>query len=384
MHNKVTRGVLLVVPEQLVFFIMTKRDDIQKEALEIAHKHKRCGLGISMGVGKTFIGLKYIDDLQGKNMRKLKVLVVAPKLSIFKSWESDAVKFNIDITNIEFSTYLSLYKQNPHVYDIVVLDECHSLLNSSITFLEMFTGRILGLTGTPPRHYNSEKGQLVFKYCPIMYKYTTDVAVDDDILNDYKIIVHKMNLSIENTIEVKLKDKSFFTSEAKNYAYWTQRIMDSMSKKQTQISAIMRMKAMMEFKTKEKYTKDLLLDIDDKCIVFCNTQDQADQMCKYSYHSKNPDSEDNLQQFKEGNISELSCVLQLSEGVNIPELKSGVIMHAYGNERKSSQRIGRMLRLNPTETSVIHILCYKNTVDEKWVEEALKDFDESKIKYFDV
>lgn len=360
------------------------RDTIQDEALLIGLQHKRCGLALSMGVGKTLIGLKYITTLQEKNMRKLKVLVVAPKLSIFKSWESDAVKFNIDITNVEFSTYLSLYKQNPHVYDIVVLDECHSLLNSSITFLEMFTGRILGLTGTPPRHYNSEKGQLVLKYCPIMYKYTTDVAVDDDILNDYKVIVHKMALSTENTIEVKLKDKSFFTSEVKNYAYWTQRIMDSMSKKQTQISAIMRMKAMMEFKTKEKYTKDLLSDIEDKCIVFCNTQDQADRMCKYSYHSKNPDSEDNLQQFKEGTISELSCVLQLSEGVNIPELKAGVIMHAYGNERKSSQRIGRMLRLNPTETSVIHILCYKDTVDEKWVEEALKDFDESKIKYFDV
>jgi superfamily II DNA or RNA helicase len=363
---------------------MNKREQVQKEALEIAHKHKRCGLGISMGVGKTLIGLKYIDDLQGKNMRKLKVLVVAPKLSIFKSWETDAVKFNIDITNVEFSTYLSLYKQNPHVYDIVVLDECHSLLNSSLVFLEMFTGRILGLTGTPPRHYNSEKGQLVFKYCPIMYKYTTDVAVDDDILNDYKIIVHKMALSTENTIEVKLKDKSFFTSESKNYSYWTQRIMDANTKKQEQIASIMRMKALMDFRTKEQYAKDLVLEIEDKCIIFCNTQDQADRLCKHSYHSGNVDSEDNLENFKKGNIDYLSCVLQLNEGVNIPNLKVGIILHAYGNERKSSQRIGRLLRLNPDDTSVIHILCYRNTVDDRWVTEALKDFDQSKIKYFDI
>jgi len=363
---------------------MNKREEVQQDALDIALQQKRCGLAVSMGVGKTLIGLKYVDELQGKNMRKLKVLVVAPKLSIFDSWRNDAIKFDIDVDNIEFTTYLSLYKKNPHIYDVLVLDECHSLLPSSLPFLEMFTGRILGLTGTPPRHVNSEKGMLVHKYCPIMYKYTTDVAVGDDILNDYKIIVHKMNLSSDNTIEVKLKDKSFFTSEAKNYAYWTQRIMDSVSKKQTQIAAVMRMKAMMEFKTKEKYTKELLSDIDDKCIVFCNTQDQANQMCKYSYHSKNPESENNLQEFKNGNISELSCVLQLSEGVNIPELRAGVIMHAYGNERKSSQRIGRLLRLNPDETSVIHILCYKNTVDEKWVDEALKDFDQSKIKYFDV
>ena len=58
-------------------------------------------------------------------------------------------------------------------------------------------------------------------------------------------------------------------------------------------------------------------------------------------------------------------------------------MHAYGNERKSSQRIGRLLRLNPTETSIVHILCYKGTVDETWVGEALKDLDQTKIKYFD-
>jgi superfamily II DNA or RNA helicase len=88
--------------------------------------------------------------------------------------------------------------------------------------------------------------------------------------------------------------------------------------------------------------------------------------------------------FKSGKIDKLSCVLQLNEGINIPNLRAGIIMHAYGNERKSSQRIGRLLRLNPTETAIVHILCYKNTVDERWVTEALKDFDQSKIKYFDV
>jgi hypothetical protein len=59
-------------------------------------------------------------------------------------------------------------------------------------------------------------------------------------------------------------------------------------------------------------------------------------------------------------------------------------MHAYGNERKSSQRIGRLLRLNPDDKATIHILCYKDTVDERWVNEALKDLDQSKIKYFDI
>lgn len=362
---------------------MTKREQVQQDALDIAIKHKRCGLGISMGVGKTLIGLKYIDHFQGLD-KKARVLIVAPKLSIFDSWRSDAEKFNIDISNAEFTTYISLNKKVPGDYDILVLDECHSVLYPHKAFLGMFTGRILGLTGTPPRHHNSEKGEMVSEFCPIMFRYITDEAVGDDILNDYRIIVHKMPLSSSNNISVRTRNNHFVTSETKSYSYWSQRIMEATTKKQEQIASIMRMKALMGFKTKEVYAKKLLDEIEDKCIIFCNTQEQADDMCVHSYHSTNANSEDNLEMFKQNKIDKLSCVLQLNEGVNIPELRAGIIMHAYGNERKSSQRIGRLLRLNPDDTAVVHILCYEGTVDERWVKEALKDFDQSKIKYFDV
>ena len=362
---------------------MSKREEIQQEALDIALKNKRCGLGISMGVGKTLIGLNYYNFFKGED-KEVRVLVVAPKLSIFNSWKDDGEKFNIDTSNIKFTTYLSLNKEDPSKYDVVILDECHSLLDSHLSFLGHFTGRILGLTGTPPRYPQSEKGRMVHQFCPIKYKYITDDAVEDNILNDYLIIVHKMSLSNENNIQVKLKDMDFWTSEVKNYNYWSNRIMMANTKKQEQISSIMRMKALMGFQTKEAYTKKLLNEIEDKCIVFCNTQDQADRLCKYSVHSKNVDADENLQKFKDGNIDKLSCVMQLNEGVNIPELRAGIIMHAYGNERKSSQRIGRLLRLNPTEKATIHILCYKDSVDERWVTEALRDLDQTKIKYFEI
>jgi superfamily II DNA or RNA helicase len=364
---------------------MSKREEIQQEALDMAIANKRCGLGISMGVGKTLIGLRYIDYYQQANMKKLRVLIVAPKVSIFDSWDSDAAKFGISLDNAEYTTYLSLHKKNPGHYDIVILDECHSLLISHTVFLAQFTGRILGLTGTPPRHFQSEKGKMVHQFCPILYKYITDDAVSDDILNDYRIIVHTMPISNINSLPVNMKDgKQFYTSERKSYDYWTKRIAGAQSKKQEQIASVMRMRVLMDFRTKETYVKKLLDDIEDKCIIFCNTQDQADRICKNSYHSNNEESEQNLQDFKKGKISELSCVLQLNEGINIPELRAGIIMHAYGNERKSSQRLGRLLRLNPTETAYVHILCYKDTVDERWVAEALRDLDPRKIKYFDV
>jgi len=138
----------------------------------------------------------------------------------------------------------------------------------------------------------------------------------------------------------------------------------------------------MEFTSKEALAIALAGQIKDKCLVFANTMEQADRLCQHRYHSNNPLSEESLLAFKEGKIGKLSCVLQLSEGVNIPHLKQSIILHAYGNERKTAQRIGRTLRLNPDEKAVINILCYKDTVDTRWVQDALANFDQSKIKYF--
>jgi len=359
---------------------MNKRDQIQQDALSTTLQHKRCGVGISMGVGKTLIGLKYIQHLQSERLIPYMVLVVAPKLSIFESWKQDAEKFNIDIESVDFTTYLSLNKQ-PKIYDIIILDECHSLLNSHEEYLNHFPGRILGLTGTPPKWKDSEKGQMVNKYCPIKYKYITDEAIEDNILNDYSIVVHMISLDERKNKPVEFRDKKWMSSELDNYMYWSDRIDKATGSKSRQIASIMRMKAMMEYKSKETYAQKLFESITDKCILFANTQDQADRLCNHSYHSNNPDSEEILQSFNAGVITKMSAVLQLNEGVNIKKLKAGIILHAYGNERKTAQRIGRLLRLNPDDTALIHILCYKNTVDENWVKSSLEGFDQSKIVY---
>ena len=147
---------------------------------------------------------------------------------------------------------------------------------------------------------------------------------------------------------------------------------------------VLRMKAMKGYKTKLEYVKYLLPMIEDKCIIFANTIEQAEMLSSYSYHSKNPDNEVNLEKFSNGEIDVLSCVEQLSEGVNIPDLKSAIIMHAYGNEKKLMQRLGRLMRLKPDEKATIHILMYNDTQDVKWVNNSLQDLDSSKVSYFEL
>lgn len=353
------------------------KDSIQQQALSAIANNNRCGVGVSMGVGKTLIGLKHM----ARNFDELsKFLVVAPKKSIFQSWIDDANKFNLSylLDRITFTTYISLSKQDVD-YDVIYLDECHSLLHSHDPWLSAYKGKILGLTGTPPKMTKSEKGQMVERYCPIVYRYVVDSAVNDKILNDYKIILHPVYLDDRKNLKIEKNGKVWFTSEESSYEYWTDRLDNSVSAKDIHITRILRMKALMGFPSKERYAKSLFDSITDKCILFANTHDQADKLCSHSYHSSNPDSEDNLIKFKSGEINKLSAVLQLNEGVNIPNLKEGIILHSYGNERKSSQRIGRLLRLNPEDTSTIHILYYKYTIDEQWVRFAVEDFDQERI-----
>ncbi|MCX6195580.1 MAG: DEAD/DEAH box helicase family protein [Flavobacteriia bacterium] len=354
------------------------REDIQLEALAATDGKIRCSVVLGTGVGKTLVGLNHMD----RNTTPLmKCLVVAPKKSIFTSWKDDAQKFNKQylVGRMVFTTYLSLKKHNPADYDVLYLDEAHSLLDNHRVFLENFKGKILGLTGTPPKYKQSERGALYQQFCPVIYTFKADDAIENGILNDYQIIVHKINLGTSKNYQVAMKGKSFLTSEEQNYTYWSRRI--DLGSGNMHMLRVMRMKAMMEYPTKERYAKILFNNINSKCILFANTQDQADRLCDYSYHSKNLKSEENLEKFKTGKIMKLSTVLQLNEGVNISNLKQGIIMHAYGNERKASQRIGRLLRLNPDDKAIVHILCYVDTIDEKWVKEALENFDQSKITW---
>jgi len=359
------------------------REGIQREALHVALKHKRSGLAISMGVGKTRIAIQH---MQKHFTAFLEVLVVVPTNTIKEAWLRELTKMDMDklVKHITFTNYRSINKHKPTEFDIVYLDECHSLKSTHEPFLKSYTGKILGLTGTPPRYEKSEKAILVQRYCPIKYEFDIDSATDSNILNNYKIFVHQLELSQKPTLKKKKKDGSFwYTSEAKDYNYCTNRISSAkVGSKEMQFAAIMRMRALMDYPTKEAYVKSILKRISTKCIVFANTQKQADLLCKHSYHTGNSNSDDNLELFSDGRINQLSCVLQLSEGVSIPDLKSGIIMHAYGNEKKTAQRIGRLLRLNPSEVATCHILCYNKTKDTQWVASALRSFDQSKIKYY--
>lgn len=354
---------------------------VQDEALTAILPHRRCTAVAGTGVGKTLLGLKHMS---AKYHDTIKYLVVAPKLSIFDEWKSQAIEHGYEmlLPHIRFSTYISLPKQG-FDDDVVYFDEIHNLLETHEPWLDKHPGEMLGLTGTPPVNHWAKKYKRINRYCPIVFEYAVDDGVKDGIINDYEVIVHMVDLDERKNIPVVTKTGStFYTSERATYEYWTTRVDSAETPKQRQIASVMRMKQMQSFKSKELKAKQIFDGTVNKTILFAGTKEQANRLGAYTYYSGNPKSKENLSKFKSGEITKLVAINQLSEGVNIPNLKEGIIIHSYsGNSPKTRQMLGRLLRLFPTDKSTLVILCYRNSVDEQWVGENLSVLDSTKIIY---
>ena len=370
-----------------------KKQALQNHVLTVVKGHRLAGVAVAMGVGKTLIGLRdmarILPECQSLEATTKPFLVAAPTQAILDSWPQEAQKFGLThlLDTITFTTYRSLSKilSQGH-YHKLYLDECHALKDSHEPELRAHVKRkksILGLTGTPPAQSDSEKGRLVATYCPILVDYTTDEAVLAGLLNDYRLVVHRLPLSPVRDYLLTFKSgQQFTTSERENYQYWSGRLANAAQDKlPIETLRLLRMQALMHYPGKGRYMTHLASQFTEKVLLFTCNQQQAEQQAEHTYHSKNKESQANLAKFNTGEIQRLACVAQLSEGVNIPHLRVGIIWHAFGNERKAAQRIGRLLRLNPEETATVHLLQYQNTVDEQWVDQALAAFDPAKISY---
>jgi superfamily II DNA or RNA helicase len=357
-----------------------RKQALQNQVLATIQGRRLAGIALTMGLGKTLTGLRDMDRLltAGKlpdQSDSKPFLVAAPTQAILDSWPQEARKFGLVhlLDHITFTTYSSLGKAlAAGTYQKLYLDECHALKDSHEPGLKAHAAKkrsILGLTGTPPAQAHSEKGRLVATYCPIVVDYTTDEAVLAGLLNDYRLVVHRLPLhTVRDYVLATKSGSQFTTSERENYAYWSKRLANA-AKDQLPIETlrILRMQALMNYPGKGYYMRYLASQQTDKVLLFTCNQQQAEEQADHTYHSKNKHSQANLDKFNAGDISCLACVAQLSEGISIPNLRVGIIWHAFGNERKAAQRIGRLMRLNPDRTATVHLLAYQDTVDEQWV-----------------
>jgi superfamily II DNA or RNA helicase len=159
------------------------RDRIQSEAIKAIKKAKYTGIiDVSPRVGKS----KLIIDCLNLLKKKPKIIITAPYNTILDSWREEFDKWSYkhkETTSL--INQRSLSKVDLDNFDLIIIDECHSLSDFQIGILRASKTRKLGMSGSIS---DSTKQRLRDTLnLKIIYKYTVDEAVDDDIVSDYEI-----------------------------------------------------------------------------------------------------------------------------------------------------------------------------------------------------
>lgn len=361
------------------------REKIQESNKLIWYNNNCKGtLALATGTGKSKIAVDVVKE--NKEWKTIFLVVPTEKLRD-ENWKDEFKKWNAskDYYRIERICYASMAKTIvDETIDLVILDEAHNLTEAnSIFFKNNKIERILGLTATPPE---DEIKKVIFKeYCPVLSVYSLDEGVKDGIIAPYEIVVIECRLDNEDKyIKGGSKDKPFLTTEQKHYEYLSKKILQLQFARKPEIAkwAILeRMRFIYKLKSKTKVAKSIVENLikDDRSLIFCGGIEQAEELCKYTFHSKSSDKW--LNQFIKGKINHLSSIRCLNEGMNIPLLESALIVQINSKEKDIVQRIGRIVRMREGHLARIYVLSVINTVDEVWTKKALSQFNPLNITY---
>lgn len=355
---------------------------IQKEIVDSLPNPCHGLLNLAPRVGKTKIGIDII-----KKEKPKKILWVTPSTKLrdvdipaeFKQWRALTYFKKTDII-----CYASM-ADHEGKYDLIILDEYQDLTinNAKPLFNKKIKYKtIIGLSGTHPKH--QEKLELYDKLkLTILNSISIDEAVEKGLIAPYDIEVIECRLdSTKKTVKAGSKKKPFMNTEDRHYAYLTRIINAKLYSGQTvpTFFYINRMRFLYNLKSKNDFAKKFVSKLKGRTLVFTGGIPQAEHISKYTYHSKTDDKD--YLAFQNEKINTLACVNSGGIGNTYRNVQNFVIVQINSNKKgDATQKIARSLVLQEGYRAKIYILVVANTVDEKWKDKVLEDFNKNNVKH---
>jgi len=378
-------------PDQSTQFVNLVREKVQAEAIQAVIRNNGGMVAMATGSGKSKVAVelaKYYfkpeDDFHAA------LLVPTEKLRD-ENWKEEFEKW--DARNVwkhtERLCYASASKIGGNEYPIVILDEGHNITElASEFFISNDIERTVLLTATPPN--DLVKVEILRRLgIELVYELTLDQAVRLGFVAPYKITVITVPLdNATKNIPGGNKLNPFTTTESAAYSYWNKRVQSCMGDQTPQgrgklkFAILGRMQFIYKIPSKTqviKYLLDKVISKEDRTIIFCGNIQQAEEVCPTFYHSKSGSA--SYDAFKNETINRLSCVKAINEGHNFPGVDSGIIGQLNSKEKDLVQRIGRLIRFRPGHEAHLYIVISESTQDEKWLETAIENLDQSKIEH---
>lgn len=376
--------------EELTKFVNTVRSIVQEEAKQAVIKNNGGMIAMATGSGKSRVAVELAKYYINSVDKSLSLIVPTEKLRD-ENWKEEYSKWNADYlwTPTIRLCYASASKIQNKDFELAILDEGHNITElSSEFFSNNKVERKVLLTATPP----NDKGKIELLNqlgIKLVYEVTLDQAVRLGFVAPYKITV--VSVALDNTtknIPGGTKLKPFMTTESAAYAYHCKAIQQAMfdktpsGRKRHQFAILRRMQFIYKIPSKTEVIKFLLEKVipkEDRTLIFCGNIEQAEEVLPQTFHSKSGNQ--HYDAFKKQEINRLSCVKSLNEGHNFPGVDSGIVGQLNSKEKDLVQRIGRLIRYRPGHEAHLYIVVSESTQDEKWLENAVENLDQSKIEY---
>lgn len=396
------------------------REEHYAKIKNLASKNYRLLLKLPTGFGKTKITLDILKLWQ-KSLNsclveesKISVLIVIPKLVLIDNWKEEINKWYPDWQDwlfCTFVTYVSFPKEVLNHYSVVIFDECHHFTERCATAVEESSFRnypVIAMSGTVPK----EPKERLYDCFPSLWSYSVSAreAIEDEILPDPTVLLIPLVLNNKDIcytytknpkakkevtvtyanrfrymrkkdckVNILCTQQEYYSLLQQDIDYWEtffKRTQQPWAKNKWLHLCGDRLKWLSDIKT------PLILSIQNmlgnkRHITFCSSIEQAQKLGTFCIHSKDTKSYEYLEMFNNEQISNVTAVNVLNEGLNVTSCQIGLFAGINSSEIITKQRLGRILR---HERPVIILPYFVLTRDEEIVKKMTQDYNPELVK----
>ena len=358
----------------------------QEKAFPLWWTKKRGIVKVVTGGGKTVFAIhcltKYLEEEKDNS-----IFIVVPSIALLDQWyeglqktfEDKDISLNgggehlENISKITISTIDSV-KNIIHKFNapntLLIVDECHKIGTEKRG--EILTGNwhaTLGLSATPERDYDDNFYIIIKKILgDIIFDYDYIDAREDEVIVNFKLLYAYAEMTeAEND---KYKD---FTKKIQRRAATIGG--NNMNDYPLKMLIFNRARMVKNSKNRIPFGVELLQKHKrDSWIVFTENKKQAKEFNKiinkkgyksaiYNTDLDNNEREENLNNFKSGNLNVLVSCTALDEGFDMPEADGAMILSASSSKRQRIQRMGRVLRITANKENALIVTVYSSNTE---------------------
>lgn len=391
---------------------MTKRETnrlkAQEYAVYLSNNFKQVILEWATGVGKSLAAIKIIEnDLNEGTSRgewNLWYIVCAERQHI-TNWEDEFKKHGyqslLDLGYIRIFCYQSLHKYKTKAN--LILDEAHGVTDLRLDLLQQVKGdKVISLSATlEPERYRQLQ---ILEPDSKVYTITTDQAIAADMLpkpvvvkvecalfsrlrnqyDTYDTLIRGYEIDI-GTAQAELDKLSdpFNHPKPEDILKVRQFANRIDSNKANILKTKIRRKALLaNSKTVAvSAVQSSMMKAGTKFITFSGSTAQCHRLGftnGMDIHSRNSAkvNQQRIDSFNKGDLKGLVCNKMLRQGTNLEGVEMGIICQLDAKQLSFVQMMGRIFR---SHTPILFVFVTKDTVDEVYWEECIKDLDPSYI-----